>query len=106
MGRPKALLPVRGRPAVEAVCATLRDAGVGDVVVVLGRHAEEVRAGADLREVRLVDNPRWIEGRTSSIQTGLAALAADVEWTLLALVDMPLVRTETVRTLVAAAETT
>jgi molybdenum cofactor cytidylyltransferase len=105
MGRPKALLTVRGRPAVEIVCENLRDAGVDDVVVVLGRHAEEIRAAADLRTVRLVDNPAWPTGRTSSIQAGIAALPSDAAWTLLALVDMPLVRLDTIRALVAAAET-
>src|SRR6185295_12766502 len=102
MGRPKALLDIGGRPALEVVCATLRAGGADDVVVVVGRHAREIRAGADLGGVRVVDNPRWASGRTSSIQCGLAAVAHDAEWSLLALVDMPLVRAETVRTLVAA----
>jgi molybdenum cofactor cytidylyltransferase len=101
MGRPKALLPVSGRPAVEVVCATLRDGGASDVVVVVGRHAAEIRAGAELSHVRVVDNPRWDSGRTSSVQAGLAALAPDADETLLALVDMPLVRAATVRDLLA-----
>src|SRR6185295_10879356 len=96
MGRPKALLPIEGRPAVEVVCATLRAGGADDVVVVVGRHAAEIRAGARLDGVRVVENARWAEGRTTSVQAGLAALARDAEWTLLALVDMPLVRPGTV----------
>lgn len=102
MGRPKALLPVGGRPAVEVVCATLRAGGARDVVVVVGRHAAEIRAGADLGAVRVVDHAGWEAGRTSSIQAGLAALPADAAWTLLALVDMPLVRAQTIRALLAA----
>jgi molybdenum cofactor cytidylyltransferase len=102
MGRPKALLDVGGRAAVDVVCATLRAGGVDDVVVVVGRHAREIRAGADLRGARVVDNPRWESGRTSSIQAGLAALAPAATWTLLALVDMPLVRPDSVRAIVAA----
>lgn len=102
MGRPKALIPIGGRPAVEAIVATLRAGGADDVVVVVGRHATEIRAGADLRGARVVENPDWATGRTSSIQAGLAALAPGVEWTLLALVDMPLVRAGTVRALLAS----
>lgn len=102
MGRPKALLAVDGRPAVERVVATLRDGGASGIVVVVGRHADEIRAGADLRGVRVVDNPDWASGRTSSVQRGLAALSEGAEWTLLALVDMPLVRAGTVRALLAA----
>lgn len=101
MGRPKALLPIGGRPAVETIVATLRAGGADDVVVVVGRHAAEIRAGADLRSARVIDNPKWAAGRTSSIQAGLAALSPGAEWTLLALVDMPLVRPETVRALLA-----
>jgi len=102
MGRPKALLDVGGRPAVDVVCDTLRAGGADDVVVVVGRHAQEIRACARLRDVRVVDNPRWADGRTSSIQAGLAALAPGAAWTLLALVDMPLVRADTVTALLAA----
>jgi nicotine blue oxidoreductase len=102
MGSPKALLPIRGRPAVEVVVATLRAGGADDLIVVVGRHAAEIRAGADLAGVRVVDNARWETGRTSSIQAGLAALAPDAEAALLALVDMPLVRPDTVRALVAS----
>jgi len=103
MGRPKALLSVDGRAAVDVVCATLAAGGADDVVVVVGRHAAEIRGGAELRGVRVVDNPRWKSGRTSSVQTGLAALAPDAAWTLVALVDMPLVRVDSVRAVVAAA---
>jgi CTP:molybdopterin cytidylyltransferase MocA len=102
MGRPKALLVVNGRPAVEVVCAALTDGGADGIVVVVGKHAVEIRAGADLRHVRVIDNLRWASGRTSSVQAGLAALAPGTEWTLLALVDMPLVRAETVAALLAA----
>jgi molybdenum cofactor cytidylyltransferase len=103
MGRPKALLPIDGRPAVEVVCATLAAARVDDIVVVVGRHAAEIRAGADLRGARIVENPTWERGRTSSVQTGIAAIAPAAEWTLLALVDMPFVRRSTVRALLDAA---
>src|ERR1043165_7372108 len=92
MGRPKALLRGGGRPAVEAVCATLAAGGAEDIVVVVGRHADEIRAGAELRGLRVVFNARGETGRTSSVQTGLAAVDADAEWALLALVDMPFVR--------------
>jgi CTP:molybdopterin cytidylyltransferase MocA len=104
MGRAKALLDVGGRPAVEVVCDALRTGGADEVVVVVGRHAAEIRAGARPAGVRIVDNPRWSTGRTSSVQAGLAALERGSEWTLLALVDMPLVRADTVRAIVEAAD--
>jgi len=92
MGRPKALLHVRGAPAVETVVATLRCGGCAPVVVVTGRHAAEIRAGADLSGCSVVEHAGWAAGRTSSLRAGLAAVPADADGVVLALVDMPLVR--------------
>ena len=104
MGTPKALLPVSGRSAVEVVVATLRAAGCAPVVVVTGRHASEIRSGADLAGCVVVEHRGWADGRTSSLQAGLAAVPADAAAAVLALVDMPLVHAETVRHLLAAWE--
>jgi nicotine blue oxidoreductase len=102
MGRPKALLPVRGRSAVEVVVATLRDAGCDPVIVVTGRHADEIRAGADLSGCTIVEHAGWAAGRTSSLQAGLRAVPTGADAVVLALVDMPLVRPETVGNLLTA----
>ncbi len=110
MGRPKALLPIDGRPAVEQVVQTLVAGGCAPVVVVIGRHADEIEAEASLVGVTVVRHAGWATGRTSSIQAGLAALAAraalssDAAGVVLALVDMPYVRAATVTALIAAFE--
>ncbi|MCX5386444.1 NTP transferase domain-containing protein [Streptomyces sp. NBC_00083] len=74
-GRPKALLPHRGRPLVENAVRVLREGGCRTVYVVLGAAADEVRARADLTGCVLVDNPGWAEGMGSSLRAGLDALA-------------------------------
>ena len=102
MGSPKALLEVAGRPAVEVVAARLAEAGCTEVIVVVGKHAAEIRAGADLGAVRVIEHRGWASGRTSSIQAGLAALPDDCEVIALALVDMPLVRAATIAATIAA----
>ncbi|MCE9638073.1 MAG: nucleotidyltransferase family protein [Planctomycetes bacterium] len=126
MGRPKALLPIDGKAAVDVVTATLREGGCEGVVVVVGRHAAEIRAGARLEGVRVVDHAGWAAGRTSSLQAGLHALGLDddedaaahdqhdddrhddpaspsnAHGIVLALVDMPYVRAATVRALLDA----
>ncbi|MBQ0987937.1 NTP transferase domain-containing protein [Streptomyces sp. F63] len=75
-GRPKALLPHRGRPLVEYAARALRDGGCEPVHVVLGAAEEEVRARAELPGCVLVGNPRWEEGMGSSLRTGLTSLPA------------------------------
>ncbi|WP_329454892.1 nucleotidyltransferase family protein [Streptomyces sp. NBC_01497] len=73
-GRPKALLPYRGRPLVEHALRVLREGGCGPVHVVLGAAADEVRERADLSGCVPVVNPRWAEGMGSSLRAGLDAL--------------------------------
>ncbi|MFD3521175.1 NTP transferase domain-containing protein [Streptomyces sp. NPDC058653] len=90
-GRPKALLPYRGRPLVEHAVRSLREGGCERVYVVLGAAADEVRARAELPGCVLVDNPEWAGGMGSSLRAGLASLtaAATRSAALLTLVDQP-----------------
>ncbi|MFB8348187.1 nucleotidyltransferase family protein [Streptomyces niveus] len=90
-GRPKALLPFRGRPLVEHAVRSLREGGCGRVHVVVGAAADEVRVRAVLPGCVLVDNPEWESGMGSSLRAGLASLtAASVRSAaLVMLVDQP-----------------
>ncbi|WP_405609736.1 nucleotidyltransferase family protein [Streptomyces sp. NBC_01511] len=90
-GRPKALLPYRGRPLVEHAVRSLREGGCERVHVVLGAAADEVRARAELPGCVLVDNPEWAGGMGSSLRVGLASLAAAATHraALVMLVDQP-----------------
>ncbi|MGW2708305.1 nucleotidyltransferase family protein [Streptomyces sp. NPDC001356] len=89
-GRPKALLPHRGRPLVEHVVGVLRAAGCERIHVVLGATADEVRDRARLDGCVLVDNPDWAAGMGSSLRAGLASLAGTgVRAALVSLVDQP-----------------
>jgi molybdenum cofactor cytidylyltransferase len=102
MGRDKALLPYRGRTFLETIIARLDEAGVSSIRVVLGYHAEAIRAAVAPARVRVVVNPDYQRGQTSSLQVGLRTLAEErVDGVLLALVDHPAVASETLRALIA-----
>ncbi|MFH8622884.1 NTP transferase domain-containing protein [Streptomyces vietnamensis] len=104
-GRPKALLPHRGRPLVEHAVGVLRAAGCEVVHVVLGASADAVRERAELPGCVLVDNPEWAEGMGSSLRVGLGSLAADprgVDAALVFLVDQPGIGAEAVARVRAA----
>lgn len=89
-GRPKALLPHRGRPLVEHAVAALRAAGCARVHVVLGAAADEVRARARLDGCVVVENPGWERGMGGSLRAGLASLhGTGARAALVALVDQP-----------------
>lgn len=89
LGRgPKALLPYRGRPLVEAVAEALLDGGCREVVVVLGAGAHDVLAAARLDGCRTVVNHEWQSGMGSSLLLGNAA-ADPRDHVMIALVDQP-----------------
>ena len=101
-GKPKALVDHGGRLLVQRAADTLREAGLGEIVVVLGAAAEQVRAAApDLP--RTVVNPDWPTGLGSSLRAGLAALSGRADAALVLLVDMPGVSAEAVRRVLAFA---
>ncbi|MDQ6648512.1 MAG: nucleotidyltransferase family protein [Actinomycetota bacterium] len=102
MGQPKALVRLDGEPLVRRGIRLLRDGGCSSVTVVLGAAADEVIAQGRLTDVDLCHNVDWADGMGSSLRAGLAALPADAEATLVALVDQPLVGAEAVRRLLAA----
>ncbi len=91
MGRLKALLPWRGVTLLEHQLSSLLDAGVHGVVVVLGHDADRLKP-----IIEAVDgaswtlNPDYLEGKTTSLKTGVAALAGrPVSDVLLLNVDQP-----------------
>lgn len=102
-GRPKALLPHRGRPLVEHAVGILRTAGCTRVHVVLGAQSAAVRERAELGGCVLVENPEWAEGMGSSLRAGLDSLAGTgVRAALVSLVDQPGIGAEAVARVRAA----
>ena len=109
-GSSKALLPVDERDIfISKVVSTFRDAGVDEVVVVLGHQANDVAEALRARGVvaRVMVNARFELGQLSSVLTGLDAIdRPEVDAMLLTLVDVPLVRRETVRAVIDRYRTT
>jgi molybdenum cofactor cytidylyltransferase len=106
MGRAKAALPLGsgGDTFLSRIVKTMLAAGLREVVVVSGAHADATRSACprDPR-VQLVHNPQWQTGQLSSLLTGLDLPApARIEAAVIALIDVPLVSAETVRTLLDA----
>ncbi len=99
-GQVKVLLPVEGEPMVRRVARTALLAGLDPVVVVVGHEAEAVsQALADL-PVRVVHNPHWAAGQSTSVRAGVEALPPEVGAAVFLLADMPLVTPTLVQALV------
>jgi molybdenum cofactor cytidylyltransferase len=71
----KLLLPWQNKPIVAVTAANLLAAGFEEVIVVTGHQAAEVTAALNHLPLRLAHNPRFEEGMTSSIQTGISLAA-------------------------------
>jgi len=102
MGACKPLLEIDGRTLIERLVETFRAAGVAEPRVVVAPGADElIRRLAGLR-VPAVVNPDPSRGMFSSVRTGVAALPADLDGFFVHPADIPFVRSETLRRLIAA----
>ncbi|HEV3215828.1 MAG TPA: nucleotidyltransferase family protein [Vicinamibacterales bacterium] len=103
MGRTKALLPISTNETfLDRVMRTLRDAGVEEIVVVVGADAAAVREAVERSKTRarVVENPDYEQGQLSSLVAGLKTIdRPGVTAALFTLIDVPLVSPATVRTL-------
>ena len=100
MGSPKPLLTLGGRPLLERVLETVRDAAVDDIVVVLGHEADRVRDGVSFDGTHTVVNPAYIEGMSTSLQAGVRAADPRSDGFLIVLGDQPFVQSATINTLI------
>jgi CTP:molybdopterin cytidylyltransferase MocA len=109
-GRPKGLLPFDDVDVfVTRIVRTFNEAGLHDVVVVVGHEAAAVRARVEASglSARTVMNPRYEHGQLSSLQAAIDAVDdAGVSGMVLALVDAPLFSASTVRLLTERFEQT
>ncbi|MBI2762102.1 MAG: nucleotidyltransferase family protein [Chloroflexi bacterium] len=89
MGQTKPLLPWDGRTLIAYQVAQLHEAGVGDVVVVVGHDAGRVAAAARSAGARVVVNRRYLEGRAGSVRAGALALRDESSAVVLLSADQP-----------------
>jgi molybdenum cofactor cytidylyltransferase len=90
LGPPKQLLPYRGRTMLGWVVNETQHAeGLDEVVVVLGRAADQIREQVDFGAARTVENPVYGEGCASSYRAGIGALNSDSDAIMIILGDMP-----------------
>jgi len=100
MGRLKALLPWRNTTLLEHQLRALLDAGANQVVVVLGHDADRLKPIVESTDgASWTLNPDYLQGKTTSLKSGVAALTGQqVSDVLLLNVDQPR-SADTVRTL-------
>jgi molybdenum cofactor cytidylyltransferase len=102
-GPPKQLLPFRGTTMLGWVVEQAqRAASLDEVVVVLGRAAPQVLEQVVLGTARVVENPGFGEGCSSSYRAGLGALNSETAAVMIILGDLPGVTPEIINQLAEA----
>lgn len=99
MGRPKALLPFRGRTFLENILDSIAESSVEHTVVVLGHHRAEVERTVPMPAA--VFNEDYEQGMITSLQKGIRALPPAAEGAVIFLVDHPVVEVSTIEALIA-----
>jgi len=89
-GEPKQLLPFGDTTLLGWVVAQVQRAlFLDEVIVVLGRSADEVRQRVDFGDAKVVENLVFKEGCASSYRAGLAAVDSHAEAIMIILGDQP-----------------
>jgi CTP:molybdopterin cytidylyltransferase MocA len=91
MGRPKALLPIDGQTFIEKIVKALREAGLQNIIVILGHDAEAMRQKITHLPVTILVNPEYRKGQLSSLRVAIRHLLANdtCSGLLVHLVDHP-----------------
>jgi CTP:molybdopterin cytidylyltransferase MocA len=100
--KPKSLLELGGVPLIRRQLIALSGAGVDEVVVVLGHHAELIEPVVQDFPVSLVRNLSPDDGQVSSQRLGLAALSGKLDAVIVALADQPLINSSDISALIGA----
>jgi molybdenum cofactor cytidylyltransferase len=99
MGRPKQLLKFRGTSLLRRAIDTAFAVPTEQVIVVLGHAADQLMAECAPTSATVVLNDQWMEGVSTSLRGGLAAVSSDARGVFIYPADMPLVTPEALREL-------
>ncbi len=103
MGGPNKLLEmISGKPLVRIAAEQALSSRASPVVVVSGHERARVEAALAGLDVRLVHNPDYPQGLSTSVKAGLAALPPESEAAIVCLGDMPQVTSALIDRLIAA----
>lgn len=103
-GGGKLLAEFRGKPLISATLDGLRGAPVDEVISVLGSGARELRSVCEAHGARVVENPDWERGQSTSVRAGLEACSPETRAAVVLLADQPLVGAGAVARLVEVFE--
>lgn len=100
MGKVKQLLPFAQSTVLEQVINNLLESKLDEIIVVLGYQAQKIARKIGSNHVKIVINPNFKQGMSSSIKCGLSQIDKRAEAIMIMLGDQPLIGKEIVDTLI------
>jgi molybdenum cofactor cytidylyltransferase len=101
-GPNKLLAEIRGKPLVRIAAEQAAASRASPVIVVTGHDRAQVEQAVSGLDVRLVHNPRYAEGLSTSLVAGLSAVPPEADGVVVCLGDMPQVSSALIDRLIAA----
>lgn len=98
----KLLIPIDGKPMLRHTVEAALASRANDVVVVTGHQHQAVETVLAGTAVRIVHNPAYADGLSTSLKTGIAALPPGIDAALVCLGDMPEIDAELIDRLIGA----
>jgi len=102
MGTNKLSLPWGRKTVLERCLRVLLSSQVGEVLVVLNKQSRNLGQRLERPQVKLVHNPQFRKGMSTSIRKGIQTLGRKSRAVLIALGDHPLLNVNTVNALIRA----
>jgi molybdenum cofactor cytidylyltransferase len=101
LGQPKQLLELAGRPLLQHVIDTLSDAGLDEIVIVLGYEADRIAEALELPPgAKTIINHEYADGQSTSLRAGLTSAAPESEACVVVLGDQPSLPADSIRKVV------
>jgi molybdenum cofactor cytidylyltransferase len=95
-GKCKQLMPLDGKPLLQHTLERVNESEIDEVVVVLGAFAEEIQKQIQFDKERIVINPDFERGMSTSLQAGLRSIDRSADAVVIALGDQPFVEAKTI----------
>lgn len=98
----KLLIPIDGKPMVCRTVEQYINAGIDQIIVVVGHQQERIRTVLKGLKIHIVFNDEFANGQITSIRCGLKALSSEAKTVLIGLSDQPLLTTHDIKHVVDA----
>src|SRR5262249_39899629 len=102
MGSNKLVAELNGKPLIRIAAEQALASRADPVIVVTGHERERVEKALAGLAVRVVHNPDFADGLSTSLKAGLAAVPPEADGAIIGLGDMPQVRAAMIDRLIAA----